>query len=309
MIRIGIDPTVFQAGVFAVSWLGFFMFVGVATAVLLVAWWARREAIDPDVVYSVAVWAVLSGIVGAKIVHVIDRWDIYSQNPMQIFSRFGIAIYGALLFGFLGGAGYIWVRKLLGRIYAGEMWPWFNKLVSQGVRKGYLNGTMYAKFKDFSIGHLADVTAPALLIGQTIGRIGCAMIGDHPSTRTDLPWGFVYSHPDSLSYQAFGLNPSHPVIVYEMIWNMVVLAIIWKLRGRLAPPGMLFALYLMLYSLGRFFIQFLRQDKVWFAGLSEAHIIALVVMAVTVPLLAYKAKWVRPAPATAATEQRARRRS
>ena len=318
MIRIGIDPMIFQAGVFALSWHGFFTFVGVVAAVVLVAWWARREHIDPDIVYSVAVWAVLSGIVGAKIVHVIDYWDVYSQNPMQIFSRAGIALYGALLFGFLGGAVYILVRKLLGRIYAGEMWPWFKKLVGQGVRDGYLKGTMYAKFKEFSIGHLADVTAPALLIAQTIGRIGDIINGEHVARLTSLPWGFVYSHPDSPSYQAFGLNASHPAIAYEMLWNMVVLGIIWKLRGRLAPPGMLFALYLMLYSLGRFFIQFLRivpgspvgSNKVWFAGLSEAHIIALIVMAVTVPLLAYKARWVRRAPAaSAATEQRPRRRS
>lgn len=295
MVRIGIDPMIFQIGAFGVSWLSFFIFVGVAAAVLLVVWWAPRQDIDRDSVYTVAVWAIISGIVGAKIVHVIDYWDVYIQNPMQIVSRSGIAIYGALLFGFLGGVGYIWVRKLLGRIYGGEMWPWFKKLVGQGVRDGYLKGTMYAKFKDLSIGHLADVTAPALLIAQTIGRIGCAMEGDHPSTRTDLPWGVVYSHPDSLSYQhpQLGLLPGHPVVVYEMIWNMVVLAIIWKLRGRLSPPGMLFALYLMLYSLGRFFLQFLRLDKVWFAGLTEAHIIALIVMAVTVPLLAYKTRWVQ----------------
>ncbi|MFH1227053.1 MAG: prolipoprotein diacylglyceryl transferase family protein [Planctomycetota bacterium] len=304
MIRIGIDPMIFQAGAFGVSWHGVFMFVGVAAAVVLVAWWARREHIDPDVVYSVAVWAVISGIVGAKIVHVIDYWDFYSQNPMQIFSRSGIAIYGALLFGFLGGAAYIQGRQLLGRIYSAERSSWLKSLVGQRIAQGYLKGTMYAKFKDLSIGHLADVTAPALLIAQTIGRIGCAMIGDHPSTRTDLPWGFVYSHPDSLSNQKWGLLPSHPVIAYEMIWSMVVLAIIWKLRGRLAPPGMLFALYLMLYSLGRFFIQFLRFDKVWFAGLSEAHIIALIVMAVTVPLLAYKTRWVqRQAPSTASQRQ------
>jgi len=293
VMRIGIDPMVLQAGVFALSWHGFFTFVGVAAAVLLVARWARREHIDPDIIYSVAVWAILAGILGAKVVHVIDRWDYYSLNPGQIFSRAGIALYGAITFGFLGGAAYIGVRKLLGRIYAGEVWPRFKKLVGPGIREGYLNGTMYAKFKEFSIGHLADVTAPALLIAQTIGRIGDIINGEHIATRTSLPWGFVYSHPASGSYQMYGLNASHPAVAYEMIWNLVVLAIIWKLRGRFAPPGMLFALYFMLYALGRFFIQFLRIDKVWFAGLQEAHLISLGIMIVTVPLLAYKVRWVK----------------
>ena len=76
-----------------------------------------------------------------------------------------------------------------------------------------------------------------------------------------------------------------PVIAYEMIWNMLSLMLIWKLRNRLRPDGMLFALYLALYSLGRFGITFLRQDKVWALGMQEAHFIALAVLVITVPLL------------------------
>ena len=295
MIRIGIDPNIATIGPFILSWLGLCTFVAVATAVVLVARWAPREGIESDMVFAVAVWAVIGGIVGARFIHVIDQWEIYSQNPGQIFAvwRGGIGLWGAIIFGFLGGATYIWGRQLLGRIYSGQTLPWLKRLVGQRIAEGYLKGDMYARFKDFSVGRLADITAPAMLIAQTIGRIACTMIGDHVATRTDLPWRFVYSHPDSESFQYHGLVASHPVTVYEMIWNMVVLAIIWKLRGRLAPPGMLFALYLMLYSLGRFFIQFLRLDKVWFAGLQEAHIIALVVLAITVPLLAYRARWVK----------------
>jgi phosphatidylglycerol:prolipoprotein diacylglycerol transferase len=179
--------------------------------------------------------------------------------------------------------------------------------VGQKIALGYLKGAMYARFKEFSIGRLADVSAPALLIAQTIGRIGDIINGEHVSVGTDLPWGFVYSHQASPSFQLWGLTASQPVIAYEMLWNMVVLAAIWRLRGRLAPPGMLFALYLMLYSLGRFFIQFLRLDKPWFAGLQEAHLIALVVLAITVPLLAYKARFVKPAPAPAAPRRTSRR--
>ena len=98
--------------------------------------------------------------------------------------------------------------------------------------------------------------------------------------------------------------PTHPVVVYEIIWNMLVLGLIWTLRGRLAPPGMLFAVYLLLYALGRFFIQFLRLDRVWFGGLQEAHIIALIVLAITVIVLASKAKWVKKVPASTARRGR-----
>ena len=339
MIRIGIDPNLVDTGSFILSWHGLLTFVAVTTAVVLVARWSRREkGIVSDDVYAVSVWAVIGGIIGARLVHVIDRWEVYGENLAKIFTVWegGIALYGAILFGFVGGASYIWGRQLLGRIYYGEVLPWFKSLDAkplierldkinekqqkealsklgffQRMAVGYLRGDMYARFKGFSVGRLADLTAPALLIAQTIGRIGDIINGEHLSTRTERAWGFIYSHPSSGSYQEYGLNASHPVIAYEMIWNMLVLAVLWKLRGRLAPPGMLFATYLLLYSLGRFFIQFLRLDKEWFAGLQEAHVIALTVMIVTVPLLAYRARWVRPeaAPASQGRPKRSRARS
>jgi phosphatidylglycerol:prolipoprotein diacylglycerol transferase len=209
------------------------------------------------VVYSTAIWAIIGGIVGARLVHVIDRWDFYGDNPGEIIAIWsgGIALYGAILGGFVGGS-------------------------------------IYARLHGYPIGRLADTTAPALLIAQTIGRIGDIINGEHISKATDFSWGFVYTNPDSLSNQVHGLVASHPVVVYEMIWNMMVLGVLWWLRGRIKPDGMLFALYLSLYSFGRFFISILREDKTWFAGLQEAHLIAIVVVAVTVPLLVYRGRLV-----------------
>lgn len=311
-ISIGINPTLIDIGSFELSWHGLFTFVAVATAVVLLAgmhlrvpvptlqrvmkhwrlqwtWvtvlrvtgWGRREGIVADTVYSVAVWGIIGGIVGARLVHVIDRWDFYSNNLGQAiaFWQPGVAIYGAIIGGFLGGAIYIWVNH-----YRGQM-------------------------KDVSAGRLADLTAPAVLIAQAIGRIGDVINGEHVAKVTDLAWGFVYTNPSSGSYVQHGVIPSHPAVVYEMILDMAVLAVVWKLRGRLKPPGMLFAVYAMLYSLGRFFIQFLRFDKEWVAGLNEAQIISLIVLAITVPLVASRAKWVQreEAPPPSKRPRRARR--
>ena len=80
------------------------------------------------------------------------------------------------------------------------------------------------------------------------------------------------------------------MIAYEMIWNLISLFVVWKLRGRLRPDGMLFAVYLVLYSGGRFFVTFLREDKIWALGLQEAQYISLLVLLITVPLLAIKAR-------------------
>ena len=79
-ISIGINPIIFQYKSLMISWHGFFTMVGVLVSVLLVARWAKKENISSEIVYSVAIWGVLSGIIGARLVHVIDRWDYYSQN-------------------------------------------------------------------------------------------------------------------------------------------------------------------------------------------------------------------------------------
>ena len=258
MIQIGMNPNMIDLGNFVLTWHGFFSFVGVVVAVLLIARWAEREGIVSDVIYSMAIWAIIGGILGARIVHVVDRWDFYGDNPLESLAiwRGGIGLLGAIIGGFAGGA-------------------------------------IYSRIKGFPIGRLADLTAPALLLAQSIGRIGDIINGEHISKATDLSWGFVYTNPGSLSNQVHGLIASHPVILYEMIWNTMVFGLLWWLWGRIKPDGMLFALYISLYSFGRFFISFLREDKVWFAGLQEAHLIAILVVVVAVPLLVYRGRIAR----------------
>jgi phosphatidylglycerol:prolipoprotein diacylglycerol transferase len=336
LIRIGIDPNILTSPVL-LSWHGFLTFVAVAVAVVLVARWGRRLNIDADTVYDVAVWVIIGGIVGARAVHVIDWWDFYGRNPGQILAIWqgGIALYGAVLFGFLGGAVYLWGGQLLARMHEGEKVPWWkiaavfvpHMVLSAGL--GLIFGGVfrllvwlknhktnpYMALKDASVGRLADITAPALIIAQMIGRVGDIINGEHFARATNLPWGFIYTHATTINLyrsapsEISALLPTHPVAVYEILWDAVVLGTVWMLRGRLAPSGMLFALYLMLYSLGRFFIQFIRLDRVWFAGLQEAHVIALIVMAITVSLLAARARWVPPIATPAKTPRRRRRRT
>ncbi|MBI2165109.1 MAG: prolipoprotein diacylglyceryl transferase [Chloroflexi bacterium] len=258
MIHIGMDPDLFSFGGFVFSWHGFLSFVAVSMAVYLVARWAPREKIHPDVVYSTAVWAIVGGIVGARLVHVIDQWEFYGENPGQIVALWngGIAIYGAILGGLAGGVAYAYIQKC-------------------------------------PIGKLADLAAPAILLAQAFGRIGDIINGEHVGKLTTMPWGFVWSNLKSPTFQKYGLASTHPAVVYEMLWDILAFFILWKyLRGRLKPDGMLFAAYLAIYSFGRFFISFFREDRLWLAGMSQAQIIALLVMAVTIPLLMYKARFV-----------------
>lgn len=292
IMTIGIDPFIFRDPI-VLSWHGFFTFVGVGLAIYLVDRWSSKEDIDTDVIYSVALWVIIGGILGARLVHVIDRWDYYQDNLTQIYQvwRGGIAIYGALIFGTLAGLFDIFIRKHLGFVYKGQKQVWLKNLVGEKYSKSYLQGDMYAKFKDLSAGKFLDLVAPAIAIGQTFGRLGDVINGEHIGRKTDLAWGAIYSHPDSGSFVYHGLNTSHPVIIYEMILTLFAFIVIWNLRGRLGPPGMIFLSYAIIYSIGRFFIQFMRLDSVWFAGLQEAHIISLLVLIIAVPILALKANW------------------
>ena len=290
-INIPFSPYIIDFGPFLLSWHGFFTFVAVAAAVYLTVRWGRREGMDGDAVLSISVWCIIGGIIGARILHVVDFWDLYSNDPLRILMVWqgGIAIFGAIIGGFIAGSAYILTRNsdwFLG------IWGRFFKFVGEPEKAPLPR-----------IGHLADVAAPALLLAMAIGRIGDIINGEHWAKFTDLPWGVVYSHLESPG--AFRAA-SHPAVAYELIMDLIIFAIIWPLRHRLRPQGMTFVLYGALYSIGRFFISFLRvESNTYFGGaLNEAQIVSLVVILIAVPLLVYKAQLVRPSRRNTQSPQR-----
>ena len=290
-ISIGISPNLINTGSFILSWHGVFTFVAVAVAVFLVVRWGTREGMVADVLYSAAMWAIIGGVIGARVLHVIDFWDeVYQHDFIRVFQVWqgGIAIFGAISGGFVGGSLYLLIRNSTWFL---AVWRPFSPLFGQPQRANLP-----------SIGHLADVTAPALLVAMAIGRIGDIINGEHFAEITSLPWGVVYTHPDS---PGFGRPATHPAVAYELLFDVVLLAALWPLRKRLRPNGMFFALYGATYSIGRFFISFLRQEyNTYFGGLNEAQVVALIVILITVPLLIWKAQVVRPSGGTRAGRRR-----
>ena len=283
MIEIGIDPNIIDVGNFVLSWHGFLSFIAVAVAVVLTAKLAPKHGISSDDVYAVATWAILGGVIGARLLHVIDEIDFYADNPEKILEVWngGIAIWGGVLGGWAGG----W-------IYASRV----------GIVRG----------------RLADVTAPGLLLAMAIGRGGDIINGEHLADATSLPWAFVWTDLSSISYQEH-LDPitgviagSHPAVVYEAMLDLTVVALaLWVLPKLLRPDGMVFAASLALYSFGRVFILIFHDYNTWFLGLNEAQVVSIGVLLVTVPILATKARFGRfgvPEPLEPRKEARAVRR-
>ncbi len=293
-IGIGMNPNIIHAGGVILAWHGVTTFIAVVVSVYLVVRWGTREGISADAIYSVAVWSIIGGIVGARVVHVIDFWgEIYQHNPISVLYVWqgGIAIYGAIVGGFIGGSLYMIIRNS-DRFLA--LWGRYFRFMGE-PNKAPLPG----------LGRLADISAPAVLFSMAIGRIGDIINGEHFAKATALPWGVVYTNRAS---PGFGNPASHPAVAYELLFDLVLLAAIWPLRNRLRPQGMFFVLYGGLYSVGRFFLSFLRVEfNEYFFGLNQAQSAALIVILVATPLLVYKAQIVRPPPRPETGQRRARR--
>ena len=253
MITIGINP-VLTIGPISVRWYGIMIALAVLTVVLWTLWQARRGGnVSYDTVFTAALVGIPSGIVISKLLHVIDLWEYYIQNPGQIVSGAGLTAWG----GVLGAALGIWI---------------------------------YSRVSKIQFGYLADLIAPGIILAQAVGRIGCTINGCCYGSPTSLPWGVVYTHPNSVGPIGIAV---HPTQVYEIIFNLLAFGLLFTLRGRLKPDGSLFFIYLSLYSLWRIGIDFMREGTSFLFGLHQAQVISIIILAITIPILAMRTRWVK----------------
>lgn len=238
MITINMDPVLVHLGPLALSWYGIAVVVAIAVGVWLTLREARRKGLPVEQVSSLTLWVVGGGLVGARLLHVLDRGDVYAANPAAVFAiqNGGLAVLGGIFGGALAGGWAAWRQGLPVRA-------------------------------------LFDAAAPGVVLGQAIGRLGCLVTGDALGPPTDGSWGIVYLNPGAMAPQ---LGVAYqPVFLYELVWDLAIFAVLWLVRRRLSTAGQLFALYLGLYAVGKFALTFLRTETVWFWGLQEAQLLAL----------------------------------
>ena len=251
MIVIDIDPTLLVFDPLVISWHGFFSAVGIIVGIWFAVRLARGTSITEDHILGMSMWGVPAGIIGARLFHVVDKLDYYSQDPAAIFAiqEGGLAIYG-------------------------------------GIIGGVMAGALYARRAGIRLGLLTDVVAPALILGQAIGRIGDVINGEHRGLPADLPWAVTYTNPNTLGKRGV---PVHPAIGYELLWDLLIFGILLLLRRRSPTSGVLFWTYAILYATGRFAVGFFRQDTPIAFGMGQAQVVALLIMMVVAVIMMIRA--------------------
>lgn len=203
-----------------------------------------RRGLPGEEAWSLVVWAAVGGLVGSRLLAIFDQGGAFLRDPLGVLATGGgYTFYGGLVGGFVS-VSWVMHRKGL---------PWLRTV---------------------------DCIAPALAIGQALGRIGCQLSGDGDWGRpTTLPWGMTYPNALGGWHEAPGVAV-HPTPLYEAIAYTGVFAWLWATRRRERPPGSLLWMYLVGVPFFRFFIEFLRINPPVLGPLSQAQLVSLGLFAI-----------------------------
>ena len=257
-----------EIGPLSIHFYGLTLLVAIAAAVAITGVrWTRRGG-DWDLIFRVAVWGVASGIVGARLYHVITSWD---ELPEEWWGPFAI---------WKGGLG-VW----------------------GGIGLGCVVGAIVAHRSGASVARLADCVAPALLVAQGIGRFGNWWNQELYGKPTDLPWGLEIDPENRSPIDYIDQETFHPTFLYEALWCFGAAGVLFLIermfKGRIRP-GNLFALYVLVYSVGRLWIETLRIDPSHELGGVRLNVFvaATAIVASAVFFVVWQRRWKRGGGAT-----------
>lgn len=250
-LTLELDRVAFQIGGFAVYWYGIIIALAFVVGIVYVMSRVKSFGLDSDRVFDVLLIAVICGVIGARLYYVVFTWQDYKDNLLDIFNvrRGGLAIYGGIIFGVLGG--------------------WLG-----------------AKLRKVKFLPMLDLALGGIMLGQAVGRWGNFINIEAFGGNTTLPWGMTspaivsYLTANKESLGALGMNidptmPVHPTFLYESVWCLLGFLLIAFLTKRRRFDGELSLIYLGWYGLGRFFIEGLRTDSLLMGSVRVSQLVAL----------------------------------
>lgn len=241
---------------FDIRWYGILIGCGIMIAFFLAQYTCKIKNISYDTILNIALIALPIGIVGARVYYVIFDWNVYKNDPIQVFNirGGGLAIHGGLIFGLTAALIYTYIKKI-----------------------------------DFLT--FADAAAPCIIIAQSLGRWGNFFNSEAHGRQVSAE--FIKHFPSFIQkgmYIQEGNLPAayyHPTFLYESLWNLIVFFILMVILQKSNKKGIVIFSYIFLYSFGRFFIEALRTDSLMIGPLRIAQCVSLVAMLISLAYIAY----------------------
>jgi len=222
-------PYVFTIFGFHLPTYGLLVAIAFLVALALTARLARAKGLDSELVLNLGIYCAMAGIAGAKLMMILVDFNEYANNPRLLFSLSTLQAAGI----FYGG------------LLAALVMAFF-----------------YMRSKGLPMLATADVLAPGIALGHSIGRLGCFAAGCCWGAHTDLPWAVTFTKPEAHELVGVPLGVAlHPTQLYEALAEaLIFLFLYWRIR-KPHQPGAIIGLYLVLYSTVRFFDDFLRDPQ------------------------------------------------
>ncbi|MBI5788121.1 MAG: prolipoprotein diacylglyceryl transferase [Candidatus Schekmanbacteria bacterium] len=216
-------PVLISLGFIKIHTYGLLIAMAFLLGFWLMAKQGQKEGIgNTQIIYDLGFYILLGAIVGSRLLYVAIEYRRYLDEPFKIF--------------------YIWEGGL---VFYG------------GLIGALILGGWYVKKQHLSFWQMADLAAPSLALGQSLGRLGCFSAGCCYG-KLSTGWGVVFTHPESLAPLGVKL---HPVQLYSSLADLSVFVILLALQQVKKFPGQLIAYYLIFYSLDRYLIEFWRGDE------------------------------------------------
>lgn len=251
-----LDRVMITIGSYPIYWYGVIIAIGAFLGLYIATREANRLGLKKDIMVDLVVFAIPISIIFARIYYVVFEWERYVDGPwwgpFAIWEG-GIAIHGALI-----GA--------------------------------VLTAIVFARVRKVPFWQIADIAAPSLILGQAIGRWGNFMNQEaHGGPISEATYNSFHQYlPDFIMNQmCIDGVMYHPTFLYESIWNILVFILLLVLRRKNLMRGVVFLVYLMSYSVGRFFIEGMRTDSLYGGGLRAAQVVSILLVAGSTALIVY----------------------
>ncbi len=257
-------PRLFELGPITVYTYGVLLAAAYLFGLQLARVRARARGLDADRILDLGIYIIISALIGAKLLLLVTDFGAFSANPRELLTlaRSGGVFYGGLI---LAVAVALWYIRKIGL----PLWT------------------------------TCDVFAPGIALGHVIGRFGCLFAGCCYGRPTTLPWGITFRDPFAASNVGTPLGtPLHPTQLYEAGAELLILGVLLLTERKGKPfPGRTFWLYMLLYAISRFIIEFYRGDERGMVGMfSTSQFISLLLAPIAIVMLVYLSRVHAPEP-------------